>query len=277
MEAKHAPLKKVRVADTVVQACYAHAFSTEQEEVMGLLLGEICVAKDSDPYSDVGSDDFRSSPILYKEANVWDSWVVQRSVRRSDRVETAPEVLSGASEEAERCTEVVGTHTRVIGWYHSHPRITPYPSHVDLRSQLSYQMLESGWVGLIFSVFYCDSTQRNATSIHCFRTGPGETHEMVELEVVPISQMPLKSPPVIDITYRLLQTFRTEVEAAVELVRQRCGGMADAVEAARGLQDAQFYTLNKLIAEPALLYLLRANDELETKVVALENRLRISK
>nr|CCC92633.1 putative Mov34/MPN/PAD-1 metallopeptidase [Trypanosoma congolense IL3000] len=273
MDAKRAPLRKVRVADTVIQSCYVHAFSTEQEEVMGLLLGEVIVSTDCE--KSAGEPNASSSVSIgpFKEANVWDSWVVQRSVRCSDRVEMAPELLSGASEEAERCTKQVGTHTRVIGWYHSHPRITPYPSHVDLRSQLSYQMMESGWVGLIFSVFYCNGSKQNATCIHCFQTGPGGTHEMVDLEIVPISKMPLKSLPPSDSTCRLLRTFRTEVEAAVEFVRKRCGGAQDAMDAARNLRDVQFYILEKLIAQPAILHMQCSVAELRKKVQELESRL----
>lgn len=41
----------------------------------------------------------------------------------------------------------------VIGWYHSHPHITAMPSHVDVKTQGSYQLLDAGFIGLIFSVF----------------------------------------------------------------------------------------------------------------------------
>lgn len=42
---------------------------------------------------------------------------------------------------------------KVVGWYHSHPRITVWPSEVDLRTQLSFQLMDENMVGLIFSVF----------------------------------------------------------------------------------------------------------------------------
>lgn len=42
---------------------------------------------------------------------------------------------------------------RVIGWYHSHPHITVLPSHVDVRTQGSYQMLDEGFIGIILSTF----------------------------------------------------------------------------------------------------------------------------
>ena len=42
---------------------------------------------------------------------------------------------------------------RVIGWYHSHPHITVLPSHVDVATQASYQQLDAGFIGIIFSTF----------------------------------------------------------------------------------------------------------------------------
>ncbi len=39
------------------------------------------------------------------------------------------------------------------GRYHSHPHITVLPSHVDVRTQASYQMLDRNFVGLIISAF----------------------------------------------------------------------------------------------------------------------------
>jgi len=39
------------------------------------------------------------------------------------------------------------------GWYHSHPRITVLPSHVDVRTQFNFQRLDSGFLGLIFSCY----------------------------------------------------------------------------------------------------------------------------
>lgn len=34
------------------------------------------------------------------------------------------------------CDFILGVQTRVVGWYHSHPKITVQPSHVDLRTQV---------------------------------------------------------------------------------------------------------------------------------------------
>ena len=54
---------------------------------------------------------------------------------------------------AEKLSEDSGIKVRVIGWYHSHPHITVLPSHVDVRTQASYQQLDAGFIGIIFSTF----------------------------------------------------------------------------------------------------------------------------
>lgn len=54
---------------------------------------------------------------------------------------------------AEKLSEGSESKVRVIGWYHSHPHITVLPSHVDIRTQGSYQMLDEGFVGIIISTF----------------------------------------------------------------------------------------------------------------------------
>lgn len=73
-----------------------------------------------------------------------------------DRVESSPEQMAGAAALAERLSRETRTRTRVVGWYHSHPHITVLPSHVDVRTQATYQLLDQGFVGLIFSVFNSD-------------------------------------------------------------------------------------------------------------------------
>ncbi len=64
---------------------------------------------------------------------VFDTHLLVRSDRKTDRVEISPEQLSLASQAAEERARALGIPVRVIGWYHSHPRMNPEPSHVDLR------------------------------------------------------------------------------------------------------------------------------------------------
>lgn len=95
-------------------------------------------------------------------ARVWRLSFQRRVDRRPDRVEISPEQLAAASDEAARMTEETRRVTRVIGWYHSHPHITVLPSHVDVQTQGNFQLLDRGFIGLIFSVFSSlpDSTAR---------------------------------------------------------------------------------------------------------------------
>lgn len=68
-------------------------------------------------------------------------------------MEASPEQMAQCSAKAERFSTESGTLTRVVGWYHSHPHITVLPSHVDVRTQAMYQMLDPGFIGFIISTF----------------------------------------------------------------------------------------------------------------------------
>lgn len=92
-------LARVEVSRDVLHTCMAHALTTEREEVMGLLLGDI------EASADRGSI-----------ARVWRLSFQKRVDRRADRVEISPEQLAAASEEAARHTTSSGVTTRVIGW-----------------------------------------------------------------------------------------------------------------------------------------------------------------
>jgi len=56
--------------------------------------------------------------------------MLRRSDKRKDRVEISPEQLSNAAIQADKLTHELGQPMRVLGWYHSHPHITVWPSHV---------------------------------------------------------------------------------------------------------------------------------------------------
>lgn len=56
--------------------------------------------------------------------------ILHRSDKQPDRVEISPEQLCGASLHAEQLASSLKRPMRVIGWYHSHPHITVWPSHV---------------------------------------------------------------------------------------------------------------------------------------------------
>ncbi|KAI3869421.1 hypothetical protein MKW92_004893 [Papaver armeniacum] len=77
-------LTGVKMCEDVWLTCLTHALSTETEEIMGLLLGDI-------HYSKNGS----------ATALIWGAAPQTRSDRRKDRVETNPEQLAAASAQAE--------------------------------------------------------------------------------------------------------------------------------------------------------------------------------
>lgn len=171
-------LTSVKVTEEVWLTCLTHALSTETEEIMGLLLGDIQQSKNGSV-----------------TALVWGALPQPRSDRRKDRVETNPEQLTAASVQAERMTVATGRTTRVIGWYHSHPHITVLPSHVDVRTQAMYQLLDSGFIGLIFSCFSEDAHKVGRIQVIAFQSLDGKQSHA--LKPVPLS--PVHKNSIIDI------------------------------------------------------------------------------
>jgi len=157
--------------------CLQHALSTESEEIMGLILGEYWVdgrpitssqisaspqqsAQTGDASSEKSLVNGKSSTTILMYA----FHTLIRSDRRADRVEVSPMQLSEGLSAAEKLAKKFGRPLRVVGWYHSHPHITVLPSHVDLRTQNSWQGLDRRFVGLIFSVFSSDAASGSSNS-----------------------------------------------------------------------------------------------------------------
>jgi len=187
-------LKCVSLASDVYLVCLTHALSTEHEEVMGLLIGEV--------------DEDR---VLYISSIV----ILQRSDKQPDRVEISPEQQSDASIRAEELARQENRPIRVVGWYHSHPHITVWPSHVDLRTQASYQLMDSGFVGLIFSVFNEDKANKlNKIQVTCFQSK--EVSSQFERSEVPLHIRPSPSlgPQCLESLTRLPQILLQEEDQA---------------------------------------------------------------
>ncbi|XP_022421984.1 lys-63-specific deubiquitinase BRCC36 isoform X3 [Delphinapterus leucas] len=143
-------VQAVHLESDAFLVCLNHALSTEKEEVMGLCIGEVDAIR-----------------IVHIHSVI----ILRRSDKRKDRVEISPEQLSAASTEAERLAELTGRPMRVVGWYHSHPHITVWPSHVDVRTQAMYQMMDQGFVGLIFSCFIEDKNTKTGRVLYtCFQS-----------------------------------------------------------------------------------------------------------
>jgi BRCA1/BRCA2-containing complex subunit 3 len=132
--------------------CTTHAFTTETEEVMGLLLGDIqerpgvgLVARIWIAMPQIRTDRRKvapSAPALpaHLPRSPRPAWplclqpapgsaaapahILRPPLPAQDRVETSPEQMARSSEIAARFTNITGIRTRVIGWYHSHPHIT---------------------------------------------------------------------------------------------------------------------------------------------------------
>ncbi|XP_027341918.1 lys-63-specific deubiquitinase BRCC36-like isoform X1 [Abrus precatorius] len=171
-------LTSVKMSEEVWLTCVTHALSTETEEIMGLLLGDIQHSKNG-----------------AVTALIWGASPQTRSDRRKDRVETNPEQLAAASALADRMTASTGRTTRVIGWYHSHPHITVLPSHVDVRTQAMYQLLDSGFIGLIFSCYSEDVNKVGRIQVIAFQSSDGKQNQLSR----PIPLSPVNRTSVIDI------------------------------------------------------------------------------
>lgn len=155
-------LEKVELQTDVYMVCLQHALSTESFEVMGLLIGH----------------------MLDTVAKIEAVIILRRLVKEKDRVEISSEQLCKAVAEADRLSAELKYSVRVLGWYHSHPHITVCPSHVDVRTQANYQIMDPGFIGLIFSVFSENKeSKEQEIFLTCFQSHNGEATE-IPLEIV---------------------------------------------------------------------------------------------
>ncbi|KAK1167335.1 lys-63-specific deubiquitinase BRCC36 [Huso huso] len=167
--------------------CMNHALSTEKEEVMGLCIGEV----DTD-----------------RIVHIHSVIILRRSDKRKDRVEISPEQL---------LAEMTGRPMRVVGWYHSHPHITVWPSHVDVRTQAMYQMMDQGFVGLIFSCFIEDKNTKTGRVLYtCFQSVQAQKGSEYERIEIPIHVVPHET------------IGKVCLESAVELPKILCQEEQDA-------------------------------------------------
>eukprot|EP00850_Spirogloea_muscicola_P021591 SM000255S08770 [mRNA] locus=s255:132396:136671:+ [translate_table: standard] len=186
-------LDAVEVTTEVWLTCATHALSTETEEVMGLLLGDIAYGLDA-----------------AATAHVWAAAPQTRSDRRKDRVETNPEQLAAATAQAEISStrmrlcrsSVAATNAgcalppigppttrhdyldngaQAISRHRAnnarHRLVPQPPAHhclpiAHVRTQGMYQMMDDGFVGLIFSCFSEDSNKVGRIQATAFQSEP---------------------------------------------------------------------------------------------------------
>ncbi|KAG9465750.1 hypothetical protein GDO78_017793 [Eleutherodactylus coqui] len=155
-------VQAVHIEGDAFLVCVAHSLSTEREEVMGLCIGETArkVAKNG-----------HNKPNVILVALTW---------------------ASCSLTPLHRLSEITGRPMRVVGWYHSHPHITVWPSHVDVRTQAMYQMMDVGFVGLIFSCFIEDKNTKVSLSIWTDRREKLQSLDEILVHTVPCN--PLRPP-----------------------------------------------------------------------------------
>ncbi|KAI8905257.1 lys-63-specific deubiquitinase BRCC36-like protein [Powellomyces hirtus] len=154
-------LTAVYLSAEVHMLCLAYSLCTEKEETLALLLGHF--------YEEDGKSYARVERCL----------ICSRKDKRKDRVEISEEQLSGAITEAE------ASGTSVVGWSHSHPHITVFPSHVDLRTQKSLQMFDKRFFGLIFSCFDTVAAGTERIQLTCFQTLPDGSRAEIAIHITP--------------------------------------------------------------------------------------------
>lgn len=127
-------VEKVALSSDTFRGLLSHSFVTSQEEVLGLLFG-----------------DFEDGVL-----KIWAAKNLQRNCKEKDRVEVEDIQLSEAMDHAEMLSKEINQTSTVKGWFHSHPNITVFPSHVDIRTQNSLQSLGQEFIGIIISCFSRD-------------------------------------------------------------------------------------------------------------------------
>jgi len=140
----------IKMSSDAYISCLNHALLTEAEEVMGILLGKANKNKN-----------LENTNII----QIYSTICLSRKCKEKDRVEFDEIQISQASEIAEELSRETKTDIFVVGWYHSHPKITIPPSSVDLNTQFS-QQYQGPFVGLIISCFSSD--QNNTNKVNYF-------------------------------------------------------------------------------------------------------------
>jgi len=237
-------VSEVRVRSAVLAASWAHALSTEAEEVMGLYMGRV------------------EGDVL----TILSLTPIRRTTKQKDRVEIDPHDLVSASTRAEELG------LRVVGWYHSHPHITVHPSHVDLRTQLSYQGMDQTFVGLIYSAFnYDPKLGQDTKEVIAFQT--------VEVAGVPECRYLPLLPASVGVEEHLAVGVATSTLAVADIIMKEEMEEHDKAAAAGGealfnssLLAARLYEQCRVVAAPAVEALHSLTAVQRARVAALQAR-----
>lgn len=69
-----------------------------------------------------------------EQAHIYAMKIPHRMDKKKDRVEISIDQLLAAQDYAEKLSQKSNKEIRVLGWFHSHPHITVWPSHVGKQS-----------------------------------------------------------------------------------------------------------------------------------------------
>ena len=141
----------VNLTNEAYSSILNHALLTENEEIMGLLIGNEIKKKD------------------YLIINIFATICLTRKCKEKNRVEFDEIQMAQAEEITNEIKNENKIDANVVGWYHSHPKITIPPSNVDLNTQKS-QQYQGTFVGLIVSCFSTDNNKINKINLIAFQT-----------------------------------------------------------------------------------------------------------
>ncbi|KAF9900144.1 BRCA1 BRCA2-containing complex, subunit 3 [Linnemannia zychae] len=229
--ARSSTLSRVLVQSNVLHILLAHALSTEKEEIMGMLMGD---------WITEGTTEI---------ARVDGVSLLTRSEKRKDRVEIGPEQLTMAAIEAEEITKATGKTTRVIGWSSAHYSVSV--SH--LRTQLSQQLMDSRFIGMIVSCFNKDSELSNKIQVTCFQSRPDDSGscQHIKLPFSVLNENPFGSltlPKLLEIPERIFdeqrQSFYKSIPASATSTIANTPLPAGKENVGKGGKGSRFFSLS---------------------------------
>nr|CAB3226151.1 lys-63-specific deubiquitinase BRCC36 [Phallusia mammillata] len=249
----------VRLNCDAYLTCLMHALSNETEEVMGLCIGEMI------------------EKISGCEINISAVLLLRRMDKRKDRVEISVEQLSNASSYAEELAIKSGKNLRIVGWYHSHPHITVWPSHVDVQTQAMYQMMDETFVGLIFSCFNENKANLHQTvEMICFQslTSMDDSSQYQRLEVpMYLERTQCLSEANLQTLTSLPKTLMHEECEAYDAVIKSCGNCILTKLHNASVHTQSVCNITETVISPLLQILeqTHTNHKLKIKEVEAEN------
>nr|XP_009862222.1 lys-63-specific deubiquitinase BRCC36 [Ciona intestinalis] len=241
-------------------SCITHALSNESEEVMGLCIGEMV------------------EKVTGCEIHISAVMLLRRMDKRKDRVEISVEQLSNASTHAEELAKKSGKPLRIVGWYHSHPHITVWPSHVDVQTQAMYQMMDQSFVGLIFSCFNENKANMQTIEATCFQSvRESPEWDAPRYQRIEIPMQIERGNTVSQFNFQTLTNLpKILIQEESEMYDKACGSCGDGVMTQihnASVHAQSLCNITETITSP-LLHVLEATNkkhEMELERIKLEN------